>query len=760
MTQRRFGPIRGAGVAIIEKDGDKPIEAAALGWAGYAGLLEKGPVGQLIVCPTRSSFFKKCGSYIAESQLPDACFDYFDANGGAGGIALVRVTDGDEAAASINLYARRTTRAKIGSLTAKNGGRWGGKKQRKTANVATSGDITNTTLTTVVTVKKDEFKGGWIELDAVTSKRYEIVSNTTAGVITVVSDATMKDDWTAAGLPSNLRYYIYLETGTKLLSVEVKDGEEYPTTEFGLNIYVDSVLTYKYPNLSIDPASARYWISVINNDTNNDEVTAADTWVGSYLADVRPANWYGLVASCTPTTLTATIHEFTVTTGDCNPTVALGTTTDAHDAQTITVTFSGPTTGVAVSDIYGALGTLTTGSLFTPNNKWTPPFTITAGGTAMENGDVVKLVYKPFLANSLIGGAVYPDKVNYSRTYYQITANTHKMITVADGSDITGICATSDSFMVAAKLEMVGGKDGHASITDAKYIGQAWNQSNSPFNQLFGKNLGVVKMATPGVTATAVQKAGIAYCEAKNMQYRVEIPSTTLTEVDADTYCNDTIGRNDFAVVSFPSYGYVADPQAQTSGKLKLTTLTGQIHGREARIAADSLGYHQAQAGITAILSKVLKLPTGDILLNEEYLNPIGINVVKKSKGNFILWGDRTLWLDSNFKWKHQREQLSYYEHVLQENFDWIVFQLNDSITQKTVITSLKDYFIPEWQKRALRGDTFESACIIKMDDENNTNATRAAGDMNAEVRLRLADTVERFNITIGKQGIFESVNQ
>jgi hypothetical protein len=31
-------------------------------------------------------------------------------------------------------------------------------------------------------------------------------------------------------------------------------------------------------------------------------------------------------------------------------------------------------------------------------------------------------------------------------------------------------------------------------------------------------------------------------------------------------------------------------------------------------------------------------------------------------------------------------------------------------------------------------------------------------GDMNAEIKLRLADTVERFIISIGKQGIFESV--
>jgi len=100
---------------------------------------------------------------------------------------------------------------------------------------------------------------------------------------------------------------------------------------------------------------------------------------------------------------------------------------------------------------------------------------------------------------------------------------------------------------------------------------------------------------------------------------------------------------------------------------------------------------------------------------------------------------------------------MSYYEHVLQESFDWVIFAINDPVEQPGLIASLQSFFLPEWRKRAIRGDTFEDACKIKIDDENNTNLTRAAGDLNAEISLRLADTVERFIITIGKMGIFES---
>ena len=67
MAQRRYGPTRGAGVTIIELEGEKGIEPGALGWCGYAGIMEKGPVGELILAPNKSTFVKKCGGIIDDS---------------------------------------------------------------------------------------------------------------------------------------------------------------------------------------------------------------------------------------------------------------------------------------------------------------------------------------------------------------------------------------------------------------------------------------------------------------------------------------------------------------------------------------------------------------------------------------------------------------------------------------------------------------------------------------------------------------------
>lgn len=766
---RRIGPVRGAGTVIEEQEGQKSISPGALGWAGYGGITEKGDVGELITAATREDYVKKCGSYVSGSLLPDACFDYYGLARGGGGLLLVRVTDGNELESELSLYSRRVPRAVMGTIKAKNGGRWGGKRRKYSADLSASGKLSNTTLDTEDTTSftKDQWEAGWIELDAVSNTLYPVIANTALGVITVASNSTMKDDWTAAAAPTNLRYYLYLENDQKALSYEIRDGEEKPDTEFGLFVYVDGTLANDWPNLSVETTDSRYWLNIINNDGSNNEIEVVDSLTGALTADDRPANYYGKIAAVTTTVLTSDLSDFDPdVVGDGNGTVALGATTDLMVDQTLTLTFTAPTTANVVSSVFGAAGIVTVATPFNPPagtggadiNRWIPIFTLTAGATAWELDDVATIVYRPFIADSLIGGYLYPDKVNAKKEKYLIIDNDHKTITVAAGSDLTTSGAISDYFMVRAPLELDLGKDGNADLTDADYNNQAWNLGGSPFDRILGRNLGLVKFGTPGVTSTSVQKAGIAYADAQNHQYRVEIPSATVTEEAVEIYVNDTIGRSDFSVYAFPSYAYVTDPEGQSQGKLKLVSTTGMIHGRESRIANDWLGYHKAGAGQDAILPAILKLTTGEAVLNEETLNPLGVAVIKKVKGNFVIWGDRTANLDPTWKWKHQREQMSYYENVLRENFEWIIFAINDPISDKQVLGALKTFFLPEWRtKRALQGSTFEEAAIIKVDAENNTAATRAAGDKNASVDLWLADTTERLRILMSKQGIFEA---
>lgn len=776
MAIRRFGPTRGAGVVIEEKEGDKTIEPGALGWGGYAGIWERGPVGELVLAPNKTAFQSKMGGRVEDSLAPDAAFDYYSLANGAGGLALVRVTDGNEVVAERTFYQRKIDSvdseplaAPMGKIKAANGGRWGGKAFQRTYELDAIGDLTETTLQLPAAVATlfttDQWKGGVIELSAVANKQYTITGSTAAGLITVEGDDEMLTDHAGSG---DLVFYLVLENEAKEITVLIEDGEDNPDTEFSLSIFLDGDLFKKYANLNTDPTNGRFWESIINND-DQEIIEVEDLVTGAHVASTRPANHWGVIDTVTATVLTAKLTDFQINSpvagGD--PTFALGTTADEMVRQKITITMADATTGAAVSDLFGALGTVTLGTLFDPPgnaggaaqaNKWVPPFTVTAGGTALVAADTLVIEYLPFVVDSLIDGFVYPDKPNAKRVKFRIIDNDHKTITIATGGDMTDDGASGDEFLVEAALPLAGGRDGNADLIDADFNSQAWDTDSSPFNRTEGKNLGLVKFATPGNTATAVQKAGAAYAQAKNHQYRYEVPSNILTDVSAEEYVNDTLGRTEYAVVAFPSYGDVPDPDGNGEGKLKEVSLTGMIHGREARIAADFNGFHKAEAGTDAILPALLQIPTGDVKLDEELLNPAGIQVIKKNKGNFIIWGSRTVHVDPTWRFKHQRELMSYYEHVLQENFDFIVFAINDPINDKVALTALRSFFRPEFVKRAIRGNTLDDAAIIKVDSENNTDATRAAQDQFADISLRLADTVERFIIRIGKQGIFESV--
>jgi hypothetical protein len=369
--------------------------------------------------------------------------------------------------------------------------------------------------------------------------------------------------------------------------------------------------------------------------------------------------------------------------------------------------------------------------------------------------DTITVYVEPLELNALEGGRVYPNKDN-SRKSYLIDSNNANTITVKPGSDLTVDTAIGETFRAQYIQELSGGYDGIADIADLDYE-NAYDVGTSKLRSLRGKNLGLVKLATPGITSSAVQKAGVAFAGSQNWQYRYEVPANITDEVACEEFINDTLGRNDFAVVSWPSFIRVS----KDGGGLKLISATGAIHGVEARIARDFDGYHKAAAGTDAILSQALALPAGfdnREPLDQEFLNPQGINILLEKSGNFILWGDRTVGLDPAFKFKHHREYLSHVENIFIENFDFIIFALNseESGTQEILKAAFFQFFSGELAKGALVGKDVQEATLLKIDSENNTTSTRADGDLFADMALAIVDTVERFIIRIGKQGVTE----
>jgi len=776
---KRFGPTNDAGTVIIEEESEKTITPSQLGSTGFAGILERGKIGELITCVSKRDMLKKTGGFIPDSLLPDNNQDFWDHSEGAGVLFLCRVTDGNEVKASLTLLDRSDPRNPVMRFDAENGGGWAGSRDEVVLDLdAVPADIGETTVTLPLAyiVPADKWKGGVLTITDVTTKTYQIVSNTegsgvTAAILTLKADSTALTDYGAGVDPE-----VVIESSSvdawgrsRYVSVEIHDGELNPSTEFGCTIYVNGDQVKNYPDLNMDPNSDNYFVNIINEDTSNYYVTVTDLWSpNTVLAANRPANHYGLIPTSGVTTTLLTLAVAIVDTSNIQGTSTIAAFTFGskvvRDRLKITYDLAGPTNWTVESQLKMANHTFpdaTGGVPYVADNDWSIGFTVTETGPVDTEYFLVD-VY-PLRADEAIGGKVFPDVDNFPTTWLRIFDNDETTVTIQVG-DLTVVGADADPYRLEFPQRLEAGYDGIAAVDTNAYLA-CFDVDNSKFNDTEGEDYGLIKFATPAVyndlsvaaDADTVQKAGVAYADAKNHQFRLTIPSNVTDEVSAKAYVQDTLGKSDYESVTFPSYASVTDPVL--SNRLKSIPQIGAILGRDALTAKNWNGYHKVSAGLDVTFPRIRELPTGDTKLNGEILNPAGISRFRKKKGNYVLWGGRIPASDPAWKFKQHRELMSYYEQVLAINFDWLIFAINDEVEQPKALAALQSFFMPEWKKRAIRGSTFKDAAILKIDEENNTDATRGAGDMYAEIKLRLADQIERFIMVISKQGIFESTS-
>ena len=100
---------------------------------------------------------------------------------------------------------------------------------------------------------------------------------------------------------------------------------------------------------------------------------------------------------------------------------------------------------------------------------------------------------------------------------------------------------------------------------------------------------------------------------------------------------------------------------------------------------------------------------------------------------------------------------MSYYEHVLRESFDFIVFALNSPESRTIVRTSLISFFQPEYVKGALDNDLpFEESASIKVAlDEHGIGMALFAAPTTDERRLReIATAQPSFIYAVADMGV------
>jgi uncharacterized protein len=249
----------------------------------------------------------------------------------------------------------------------------------------------------------------------------------------------------------------------------------------------------------------------------------------------------------------------------------------------------------------------------------------------------------------------------------------------------------------------------------------------------------IALLAAPGQTDKSVQGKLIDHCaKSEGIFYRFAIldgPSTGTATADSLTRPDNT----DYAAWYFP-WIKVVDP-VNPKNMINVPP-SGHIAGIYARVDT-SRGVHKAPAN--EVIRGALDVTQPLSRLQQDGLNPKGINCIRMLNGNILVWGGRTLGGNNNqdLKYINVRRTLLFLRKSIDQSTQWVVFEPNTPALWQKINRNVNAFLTSVWRSGALFGNTAEEAFYVKCDAENNPPDVREAGAVVTEIGVAIARPAE-----------------
>lgn len=553
------------------------------------------------------------------------------------------------------------------------------------------------------------------------------------------------------------------------LTVEITQGVRYPATHFGMRVYFNGSLAMNpILDASLDPDDPQGLF--IENLVNNTDVIARkegvnytrwinveSLWNSAYTTspdnDVRPANGAGEI-------LVIAQNRF-YTDADFDYQLAKGRFVFPDP-------YKQPRSFFRVQEVASPL--LLEGSVSAASGSVIVTGVNTNFRSVFAPGDyfyapgmkVVRKILSIQSDSQITVDSLIPDGIPASSVGYKLG-----WIEVDRSYNLSAITEVGNRFFVEYPQQMVGGYDGDTSNILPYYFTQyADIDRNHLQNATFGRNVGLIRIATPGEDSLTVQKPFAQYAAEKAYEYRAEIPSYVTTSSAAEAFVNNDLGRNDFISVAYPSYGWIASPLG--SGE-RFITLSGEIMGGESRTAVVNEGYHVPYAGLEASLARVLRLPFNVNPPDEATLNMAGIQPIKSNGGNAVVFGARCPSNSSIFTFLHVRRIQSHFVQYFQNARPLMAMLFKPN---QPLISEYWQMILDNWANTEYRKGTFskhlsfnqavqitvgiKGNAISSVGDSKDKLIEALNGSHKISIRYVAAGIVERIAIDIGPDGLVE----
>lgn len=169
---------------------------------------------------------------------------------------------------------------------------------------------------------------------------------------------------------------------------------------------------------------------------------------------------------------------------------------------------------------------------------------------------------------------------------------------------------------------------------------------------------------------------------------------------------------------------------------------SGHLAGLYARVDS-TRGVHKAPANER--LQDVVSLTKRISRLQQEGLNPTGINCIRMFGNDIKVWGARTAGGDANgaFKYISTRRLFNYLRESIEEGTRWAVFEPNSPALWSKLTRNINAFLNIVWETGALFGNTPEDAFYVRCNEETNPPEVRALGRVVAEIGVAVTQPAE-----------------
>ena len=215
-------------------------------------------------------------------------------------------------------------------------------------------------------------------------------------------------------------------------------------------------------------------------------------------------------------------------------------------------------------------------------------------------------------------------------------------------------------------------------------------------------------------------------------------------------FCQLFSPKDTYSALYFP-WVEVADPYSKVSGATRFVPPSGMIAGLFAR-TDNTRGVWKAPAGTEASILGAVGVAAQISDQDQDTLNPIGVNCIRQfAASGIVCWGTRTLGTLSNPEYRYVpiRRTANFLKVSLYRGTQWVVFEPNDEPLWAAIRFNLNAFMSSLFRAGAFQGSKPEDAFFVKVDKDNNTQATIDQGQVHILVGFAPLKPAEFVIITL-----------